>query len=119
MNVRRGDIVLVRYPFASGTSGSRRPALIVQNDADNARLHNTIVAQITTNLHRAAEPTHLLLVQTTVEGQQAGLLHDSVVSCTDLATVHEDRIERVISHLPDAVMRRIDACLKAALGLPS
>jgi mRNA-degrading endonuclease toxin of MazEF toxin-antitoxin module len=48
MNVRRSDVVLVLYPFASGRGGSRRPALIVQNDPDNARLHNTIVAQITT-----------------------------------------------------------------------
>ena len=117
MNVRRGDVVLVLYPFASSTGGSRRPALIVQNDADNTRLHNTIVAQITTNLRQVAEPTHLL-AQTTVAGRQAGLLHDSVVSCTNLATVHEERIDRVIGHLPDAVMHRINACLKAALGLP-
>jgi mRNA-degrading endonuclease toxin of MazEF toxin-antitoxin module len=47
------------------------------------------------------------------------LLHDSVVSCTNLATVYEDRIDRVIGHLSDAVMHCIDACLKAALGLPS
>jgi mRNA interferase MazF len=119
MNVRRGDVVLVLYPFAAGIGSSRRPALIVQNDADNLRLHNTIVAQITTNLLRAGEPTHLLLAQAIAEGQQAGLLHDSVVSCTNLATVYEDRIDRVIGHLSDAVMHCIDACLKAALGLPS
>ena len=119
MNVRRGDVVLVLlYPFASGRGGSRRPALVVQNDAYNARLHNTVVAQITTNLHRVAEPTHLLIEQTTVEGQQAGLLHDSAVSCTNLATVHEDRIDRVIGHLSATVMHRIDVCLKTALGLP-
>ena len=34
-----------------------------------------------------------------------------------VATVHEERIHRVIGHLPDAVMYRIDECLKAALGL--
>ena len=77
------------------------------------------MAQITTNLRRATEPSHLLIGQTTPEGQQAGLLHDSVVSCSNLATVYEDRIERVIGHLSEAVMRRIDACLKVALGLPS
>jgi len=82
------------------------------------RLHNTIVAQITTKLRREAAPTHLLLAQTTTEGQQAGLLHDSVVSCANLATIHEERIDRVIGYLPDVVMHRIDACLKAALGLP-
>jgi mRNA interferase MazF len=114
VQVRRGDVVLALYPFAAGRGGSRRPALVVQNDRDNGQLHNTIVAQITTNLRRA----HLLIERTTPEGQQAGLLHDSVVSCSNLATVYEDRIDRVIGHLSEAVMRRIDACLKAALGLP-
>ena len=118
MNVRRGDVVLVLYPFAAGMGSSRRPALVVQNDAENIQLHNTIVAQITTNLRRVAEPTHLLLAQGTAEGEQGGLLHDSVVSCINLATVYEDRIDRVIGHLPAAIMRRIDACLKVALGLP-
>jgi mRNA-degrading endonuclease toxin of MazEF toxin-antitoxin module len=76
------------------------------------------VAQITTNLYRVAEPTHLPIEQTTIEGQHAGLLHDSVVSCTNLATVYEDRIDRVIGHLRDTVMHRIDVCLRTALGLP-
>jgi mRNA interferase MazF len=117
MNVRRGDIVLVWYPFTSGRGASRRPALIVQNDRDNRRLDNTVIAQITTNVRRAHEPTQLPIERSTPEGQQAGVLHDSVVSCNNLATVHEDRIDRVIGHLPDALMLRIDECLKIALGL--
>ena len=117
MNVRRGDVVLVLYPFASGRGASRRPALIVQNDRDNRRLDNTIMAQITTNVRCAHEPTQLLIERSTPEGQQAGVLHDSVVSCNNLATVHEDRIDRVIGHLPDPLMRSIDECLKTALGL--
>jgi mRNA interferase MazF len=118
MNVRRGDVVLVLYPFASGRGASRRPALIVQNDRDNRRLDNTIMAQITTNVRRAHEPTQLLIERSTPEGQQTGLLHDSVVSRNNLATVHEDRIDRVIGHFPDAPMHRIDECLKTALALP-
>jgi mRNA interferase MazF len=117
MNVRRGDVVLVLYPFASGRGASRRPALIVQNDRDNRRLDNTMIAQITTNVRRAREPTQLLIERSTLEGQQAGLLHDSVVSCNNLATVREDRINRVIGHLPDPLMASIDECLKTALGL--
>lgn len=118
MNVRRGDVVLALYPFASGRGASRRPALVVQCDRDNARMQNTIIAQITTNLRRAAEPTHLLIEAASPEGQQAGLLHDSVISCNNLATLREDRIDRVIGRLPDAIVDRIDDCLKAALGLP-
>jgi mRNA interferase MazF len=41
----------------------------VQNDTDNQRLTNTIVAQITTNLKRATEPTHVLIEVSTIEGQ--------------------------------------------------
>jgi len=118
MNVHRGDVVLAIYPFASGTGVSRRPALVMQCDRDNVRMQNTILAQITTNLRRAAEPTHLLIEAASSEGQQAGLLHDSVISCNNLATVREDRVDRVIGHLPDAIMRRVDDCLKSALGLP-
>jgi mRNA interferase MazF len=109
---------LAFYPFAAGTGGSRRPVLVVQNDRDNQRLTNTIVAQITTNLQRAAEPTHLLIEIGTPDGARTGLLHDSVVSCNNLVTIHESKIDKVIGHLSDALMQKIDDCLKAALELP-
>jgi mRNA interferase MazF len=118
MNVRRGDVVLIQYPFALGAGSSRRPALIVQNDQDNDRLQNTIVAQITANLRRASDSRHLFIDLNTPEGHQSGLLDNSVVSCINLATVHQDRIERVTGHLPESAISRIDDCLKAALGLP-
>lgn len=105
------------YPFASGRGASRRLALIVPNDRDNRRLDNTMIAQIATNVRRAYEPPQLLVERSTLEGQQAGLLHDSVVSCNILATVHDDRIDRVIGHFPDALMHRIDECLNTPLGL--
>jgi len=117
MNVRRGDVVLALYPFASGAGASRRPAVVVQDDRDNLRMQNTIIAQITTNLRRATESTHLLIEAGSGEGQKAGLLHDSVISCNNLATIREDRINRVIGHLSDAATKQLDACLKAALGL--
>src|SRR5437870_1589241 len=100
MNVRRGDIVLASYPFASGTGAKKRPVLVVQNDRDNQRLTNTIVVQITSNIRRAHEPTHLLVEVATTEGRQSGLLSDSVISCVNLATIHEGRIVRTIGSLP-------------------
>ena len=38
MNVRRGDVVLLDYSYASGGGANVRPALVVQNDRDNLRL---------------------------------------------------------------------------------
>jgi mRNA interferase MazF len=118
MNVRRGDIVLAFYPFASGAGAKKRPVLVVQNDRDNQRLTNTIVAQVTSNTRRAHEPTHLLIEVASAAGRQSGLLSDSVISCVNLATIHAGRIDRIIGSLPPSVMPRVDACLKAALDLP-
>src|SRR5437764_10467009 len=103
--MKRGDVVLVFYPFAAGTGGSRRPALVVQNDHYNQRIGNTVIAQITSNLRHAADPAHLLVAIGTPEGQQSGLLHDSLVSCINLATVDGSRVHSVIGSLPDALMR--------------
>ena len=117
MTARRGDVVLAWYPFSSGAGGKRRPCLILQNDGDNARLTNTVVAQITSNLRAANEPTHLPIEASSPEGQQAGLLHDSLISCNNLATIELALIAKVIGSLAPPSMAKIDDCLKAALGL--
>src|SRR5450432_1812730 len=96
MSAHRGDVVLAWYPFASGHGAKRRPCLVVQNDADNAKLGNTIVAQITSNLGRVGDKSHYLINASTAEGKQAGLLHDSVVSCNNLATIEQSLIDKVI-----------------------
>jgi mRNA-degrading endonuclease toxin of MazEF toxin-antitoxin module len=51
------------------------------------------------------------------EGQQSGLLHDSLVSCNNLATIEQSLIEKVIGSLPPELMAKVDECLKTALGL--
>ena len=55
--MRRGDIVIIDFPFTSGVQSKVRPALVVQSDQENRRLAKTIVAMVTGNLQRAAEPT--------------------------------------------------------------
>jgi len=54
MNVSRGDIVLVDYPFSDGTGSKVRPALVVQADALNRRITDTILASISRPAHRAS-----------------------------------------------------------------
>ncbi len=117
MNVKRGDGVLAYYPFASGVGSSRRPVLVVQSNTQNQRLKNTIVVQITSNLKRAKEATHLPIEVATPEGAQSGLLHDSLVSSINFATIHENRINKVIGSLSLTHMVEINNCLKAALDL--
>jgi mRNA interferase MazF len=117
MSVKRGDVAIVRFPFASGTEAKVRPALVVQNDHNNSRMTNIILVAITTTTHRSQEPTQLLLEVATPADRQSGLLKDSIVSCENLATVEQSLITRVIGSLPPAVMLQVDDCLKASLAL--
>jgi mRNA interferase MazF len=118
MNVQRSDVVLVDYPCAGGTGSKVRPALVIQNDRDNVRLVNTIVAQITGTTHRALQATQVLIDLNTPEGQQSGLRFDSVVNCVNLVTLDKTKILRHLGNLSDVLMRKVSDALKAALALP-
>ncbi|PZO38674.1 MAG: PemK family transcriptional regulator [Pseudanabaena frigida] len=118
MNIQRGDVVLVDYPYTSGNETKVRPVLVIQNDLDNQRLKNTIVAQITSKTQRSLEPTQLLIEIATQEGQESGLRQDSVVNNVNLLTLNKEKILRKLGQLPDAVMQNVNNCLKTALELP-
>jgi mRNA interferase MazF len=118
MSIRRGDVVLLDYPFSSGAAAKPRPALVVQNDRDNQRLTNTIVVMITSLTRRAHEPTQLVIDISTPEGKQSGLHHTSVINCINLFTVEQSKVLRTIGGLSGSLMAQINACLKVALELP-
>ena len=118
MRVQRGDVILVNYPFASGTGSKVRPAVVVQCDRNNARLDNTIIAQITSRTrHARTEATQLLIEAASPASRQAGLLIDSAVSCENLYTVRQDTITRIIGDFPNEVMQQIAECLLKSLEL--
>ena len=114
----RGDVVLVRYPFSSGTGSKLRPALVVQCDRNNQRLTNVILAAITSTTHRSGASTQLLIEAATPAGRQSGLIKDSVVTCENLVTVTQNRVPRGIGSLPVDMMAQINACLKSSLAIP-
>lgn len=47
MTIKRGDVVLIDAPFITRPGSKIRPMLVVQNDTNNARMANTIVANCT------------------------------------------------------------------------
>ena len=117
MPVSRGDVILTYVPNVGSPGGKVRPALVVQSDHNNARLKETIIAAITSNLSRVHEATQLLIEVATPEGAASGLLHDSVVRCERLHSIPQGDVRRVIGKLSDALMQQIDVCLKAALAI--
>ena len=118
MNVRRGDIVIVDYPYSDQIRSKIRPALVVQSDIWNQRLDTTIIASITgSRRRRVGAPTQYFIDTATEDGQQTGLRLNSIVQCENLLTYNKNRILNVIGRLSDGAMQQIDACLKAALDI--
>ena len=119
MRVQRGEIVLIDFPYSNHTGSKMRPALVVQSDVWNQRLNTTMLAGITSNLHRrVGAPTQYFIDIETIDGQQSGLHFNSVVRCDKLITSNQSRIQGSIGSLSDSAMLQIDACLKASLGIP-
>ena len=115
--MKRGDIVLVQVPFVGSSGAKIRPALIIQGDPLHSLIRETIIAAITSNLSSAHQPHQLLIDISTPDGAASGLLMNSAVRCERLHTVPQTDVQRVIGHLSDALMARIDKCLKSALGI--
>lgn len=115
--MKRGDVILVRFPHPSGLRGKKRPALVVQSDLYADTVRTLVVAEITKNLSLARDPACLLIEVNTPDGQACGLLHDSVASCLLLATIDADKVAFVLGSLSPAMVEKLNECLKAALAI--
>jgi len=118
MTVSRGDVILTFVANVGSAGGKLRPALVVQSDHNNARLNETIIAAITSNVARVHEPTQVLVDLSTPDGVASGLLHTSAVRGERLHTIPQAAVRCVVGRLPPSLLRQVDGCLKAALGIP-
>jgi len=109
---RRGDVVLVPFPFTDLSGFRNRPALVVSNDAHNQATGDLIIAQITGNVAgRPRNGDHYIS-----EWQQAGLLAPSLVRAK-LATLTSMRVRRAVGQMPIADMQAVEGNLRTTLVL--
>lgn len=118
---RKGDVVLVSFPYTTDegqTQTKRRPAVIISNDYNNARLDDVLLVPLTSNTTRARrEPTQVVVSMNSPEGQAAGLRLDSVIDCTVLATIPRTLLVSKIGSFPQETMERVDQCLMIAMAI--
>src|SRR5438034_38055 len=80
---RRGDIVLVPFPFPDLSSSKRWPALVISPDAFNDQMQDLVVAAITSQL--SSEHTVTIQPSDCVDGK---LPQTSVVKLAKVFTIH-------------------------------
>lgn len=118
MEFRRGDVVLIVFPFIQDFSKSKnRPAVVIQNDVGNAYGDNLILASITSQVPEQDYPVHYRVYAGSPIAKEAGLEKDSVVKAETIITIPKAHVLEKLGHFPPEAMAEIDRCLRVSLQL--
>ena len=114
MNYKRGDVVLVPFPFTDLTTIKQRPALIISSGKFNSMQEDAIIVAITSNI--TERRTKYEYRMTVAEQKEAGLPKTAIVRCGKILTIDQRLIRRKLGLLPDTTITRIVEILDTIIG---
>ena len=100
---RRGDVVLVPFPFTDLTSSKKRPAVVISPDSFNAQQQDLVVVAITSQLTDSDDAVLL----TAPDFSAGSLPKTSIVRPTKLFTMHSTLIIKKVAVLNDLKLDEI------------
>jgi mRNA interferase MazF len=109
---KRGDVLLIPFPFTDSVTQKQRPAVVVSTAAYISRTIDVIVAMVSSKSGRALRPGDHSLS----DWRGAGLIGPSIVR-PRLATVHVKRVVRKLGSVSSSDMTGIEQGLRLSLGL--
>ena len=99
---RRGDVVLVAFPFTDLTTTKMRPALVVSSDAFNHKNVDIIAVAVTSQIPKRILETNYLL---SLEDQRlAGLPKPSMVKLGKIVTLDQRLIRKKLGQLSEPTL---------------
>ena len=105
-NYRPGDLVLIAFPFSTGTQTKDRPALVILDTGDA----DVLVGKITRR--RYSTPFDISLT----DWRAAGLLAPSVLRAHKLATIDKKYVRRTLGSLSPADRPNVSSAFHQILG---
>lgn len=115
--IRRGSVVLVRYPFTDLSATKVRPAVIVTSDFLISRLDDVLCLFISSSMPDKLLPTDFVLERENPDFPASGLRLRSVLRTHKLALLHRDLVLRGLGELSSELVVQINHRLRLALGL--
>ncbi len=113
--MKRGAVVLAKFPFTDLTASKRRPAVVVS--PENRRNEDVIVAFITSMIPEQVSETDLVVSPEHVDYNESGLTRTSLGRTDKLATLNRSVLTGELGKFSSGTMKQIDLALKKALGL--
>jgi len=115
--VKRGSVVLIRYPFTDLTGAKVRPALVLTPDHLLPRLDDVLCLFISSALPEDLLPTDYVLEHEHSSFLHTGLKHRSVLRTHKLALLHKALVLRMLGEGDQVLMHEVNQRLRLALGL--
>jgi mRNA interferase MazF len=109
-NFKRGDVILVPFPFTDLSSAKQRPALVVSSDDLNARSDDVLVTAITSQIPARLTTEEFMIPSGDLVA--CGLPKPSVVRLAKLAALHRQLVIKRIGVMPKPVLERIMAQIR-------
>jgi len=99
---KRGEVVLIAFPFTDLSTTKMRPALIVSSNEFNSRNLDVILAAITSQIPKKIPTTdHLLALD---DQKQAGLPKTSLVKLGKVVTLDQRLVRKKLGSLSDPTL---------------
>jgi mRNA interferase MazF len=115
--VKRGSVVLIRYPSTDLTGAKVRPALVLTPDHLLPRLEDVLCLFISSAMPEEILPTDFVLNPAHPAFLKTGLKRRSVLRMHKLALLHKALVLRILGEGEQPLMHEVNQRLRLALGL--
>jgi mRNA interferase MazF len=105
ISYKRGEVVLVPFPFTDLSTTKQRPALVISSDSFNATHPDLIVVAITSQVPNNLGSDEFLIPQ--AELPACGLPKSSILKLSKIITLHQRLLIKSIGRVSNATLETI------------
>jgi len=109
---KRGDVVLVPFPFSNQTATKKRPAVVISSSLYNEKTNDLVIIAVTSKVEKNTDVGECLIA----DWQSAGLLKSSAVKPA-ISTIEQVLVLKKLGSLSANDIPAVDLMLKTFLGL--
>jgi mRNA interferase MazF len=114
--MKRGDIVLIKWPFTDLTTSKVRPALVISSDECTQRGEDAIFAFISSQTSKL-QSTDVLLEDNDPEFGKTGLKKSSLIKTDKIACLSKVLASSLLGEVGRSTMSKLNKNLKIVLDL--
>ena len=110
---KRGDVILIAFPFTDLTTTKMRPGVIVSSDRFNKKYEDIVVAAITSQVPKSLSNDDFSLSHT--DQADAGLPKASIVKLGKIVTLDQRFVRKKLGRIPEETLFRLTSALHELL----